>query len=489
MITTILTGISALITGIILTHFIQKASLVSRRELDEAKEEIGALNNQLSTCNALIDERTENLHKTENENTVLKEDIRKNESQIAEYSAKLENKTESENELKYKSEKNDSRIEGLNEEIKELNSLNSKFEAENKAIQNNLTDQKKVISELQEKSILQFESIANKIFEEKTSSFSKSSKENIAQILSPLENNIKEFKQKVEDTYDKESKQRFSLEEKIKELVNLNEQISIDANNLTNALKGEAKTQGNWGEMILENILDHSGLVEDREYFVQESYTDDNGKRKQPDVVIRYPKDRHIVVDSKVSLTAYERFANCKDKKQQAQYLVDHIKSIRSHIDDLSSKEYDNIEQSLDFVFMFVPIEPAYMTAIHYDQDIWNYAYKKNIVLISPTNLIVALKMIADIWKREHQNANAMDIAKRGEALYDKFVNFVSDIDEMDKAINKASEKCTGAIKKLSRGPGNLVGQAEKLKKMGLNTKKSLPDKYLLENEELIKSE
>jgi DNA recombination protein RmuC len=237
--------------------------------------------------------------------------------------------------------------------------------------------------------------------------------------------------------------------------------------------------------MILENILEYSGLVKNREYFLQESYTDEAGRRKQPDVIIKYPGDRHIIVDSKVSLTAYERFANEEDPEAQKLYLAEHIRSIKSHIDGLSLKEYDNVEKSLDFVMLFVPIEPAFMTAIHFDQQLWSYAYKKRILLISPTNLIAALKMVADIWKREHQNANAMNIAKMGQLLYEKFAGFIGDMEDVGNSLGKASEKYEQAMGKLSTGKGNLIGQAERLKKLGISTKKELPEKFLFENEEL----
>lgn len=361
----------------------------------------------------------------------------------------------------------------------------SRMEAQYDALRERLETQKKEIEEIRQKSLLEFESVANKLLEEKTAKFSLSNKENMELILNPLKENLVDFKKRVEETYDKESKERFSLEARIKELVTLNQQISKDANNLTNALKGQAKTQGNWGEMILENILEHSGLVKNREYFLQESYLDEDGRRKQPDVVIKYPDDRHIIVDSKVSLTAYERFANSEDPDAQKMFLNEHIRSLRSHIDNLSSKEYDKINRSLDFVMLFVPIEPAYMTAIHYDQDLWNYAYKKRIILISPTNLIAALKMVADIWKREHQNANAAKIAEHGQKLYEKFVGFITDLEDIGSNLNKASEKYNQALGKLSTGKGNLIGQAERLKKLGISTKKGIPEKYLFDNDEI----
>ncbi|MFB0908574.1 MAG: DNA recombination protein RmuC, partial [Spirosomataceae bacterium] len=305
------------------------------------------------------------------------------------------------------------------------------------------------------------------------------------QLLNPLKENLKDFKKKVEETYDKESKERFSLENKITELVALNQQISKDATNLTNALKGQSKTQGDWGEMILESILEYSGLVKNRQYFVQESFIDEKGKRKQPDVIIKYPDNRYVIIDSKVSLVAYEQFANSEDIDNQKIHLNSHIKSIKNHIDNLSSKEYEQLDKALDFVFLFIPIEPAFLTALQYDSQLWNYAYSKRIVLMSPTNLIATLRVIVDVWSKEIQNNNAREISKRGEKLFDKFVGFVTDMEDIDKHLGKASEKYGEAIKKLSTGRGNLIGQAENLKTLGVNSKKRLPEKFLIDNIEL----
>lgn len=350
-------------------------------------------------------------------------------------------------------------------------------------LQERLQRQQKEMEALHQKTLLQFETLANKIFEEKTDRFSKNSLQSISHLLNPLKENLQEFKKQVAETYDKESKQRFSLEDRIKELVALNQQISKDATNLTKALKGQTKTQGNWGEMILESILEQSGLGKDREYFVQQSYRDSDGKRKQPDVVIRYPDDRKIIIDAKVSLTAYERFVNADDSEEQKQHLDEHLRSLRTHIDQLSAKGYEKMERTLDFVMLFVPIEPAYLAAMQYDPELWNYAYKKRILLISPTNLIAALKMVADIWNREKQNVNALEIARRGELLYDKFVGFVNDLDELGKALGKATDKYDSALGKLKTGRGNLIAQAETLRGMGLNPSKTLPDKHLPDTE------
>lgn len=483
--TTLITACITFLVGTLLTFLIGKLITVPRRELDLLKEQLGLLQNTISVKDAIAYEKEQHINKLEKDNERLTNNLQTKEMYLAELNAKVSSQIETIKEQNEKIKNNESSNQSLNNQIKELSEVKGKFEYENISLKKTLDNQKKEIEDIREKFNLEFEKMANKIFEEKTTIFSKTSKTNIEEILNPLKNNLAEFKKKVEETYDKESKERFSLESKISELVKLNQQISQDATNLTKALKGEAKTQGNWGEMILESILEYSGLVKDREYFVQDSYLDNDGKRKQPDVIIKYPNDRHIIVDSKVSLTAYERFANCEDLEQQKNHLKDHIKSIRLHIDNLCSKDYDHIEKSLDFVFLFVPIEPAYMTAIQYDRELWSYAYQKRIVLISPTNLIVALKMISDIWKRENQNANALQIARRGEFLYDKFVSFLTDMEDIEKSINKASEKYSDAIGKLSKGRGNLIGQLETLKNMGLNPKKNIPKNYLIDNIEV----
>jgi len=369
--------------------------------------------------------------------------------------------------------------EKLNQHFIRINILENEIDT----LTSKLNTQKDEIEAGRKQTLLEFEALANKILEEKTQKFTSTNHEKMEQILNPLRENLAEFKRKVEETYDKESKERFTLESKIKELVQLNNQISKDANNLTNALKGQAKTQGNWGEMILESILQHSGLEKGREYFVQESYHDEDGNRKQPDIIIKYPDNRRIVIDSKVSLTAYERYVNDDDPESKELSLASHFQSIKNHIDNLSSKNYNDIAESAGFVMMFIPIEPAFLTVMHYDQEIWNYAYKKRIILISPTNLIAALKMIADIWKRELQNRNSEAIAKQGSALYDKFVGFVNDLEDIGNQLKKTTNSYDAAFNKLRSGRGNLISQVEKLKSMGLNTKKSIPEEYLFDSE------
>lgn len=329
-----------------------------------------------------------------------------------------------------------------------------------------------------------FQILANKILEEKSSRFTDINRLNMESILKPLGEKLSEFKTKVEETYDKESKQRFSLEERIRELVALNHQISEDANNLTKALKGNNKIQGNWGEMILESILEKSGLKKGEEYFSQDILTDENGqkivnsenKALQPDIVILYPGGRKIVIDSKVSLNGYIRYVEADMDEMRIIAEKEHITSIKKHIDELSGKAYQDYIESLDFVMMFIPNEPAYILAMQLDSGLWDYAYRKRILLISPTNLIASLKVVADLWKREAQSRNAQEIAKRGAILYDKFTGFVETLQEIGKNIDRTQKSYNKAFIQLKDGNGNLIRQAEMLKELGIKPQKELPN-------------
>lgn len=356
--------------------------------------------------------------------------------------------------------------------------------ANNEALQEKLNTQKQEIEVLNKKFNLEFENIANRILESKTEKFTELNKANLNLILEPLGKNITEFKTKVEEVYQKESEQRFSLGERVKELAELNRKISEEANNLTRALKSESKTQGGWGEMILENILERSGLVKGREYFMEYQLYDDQGnalrsdladKKMRPDALIKYPDNRHVIIDSKVSLNAFTRCIAATEDATRINELNEHVTSIKTHIQSLSAKGYDDYSKTLDFVMLFVPSEPAYIAALQADPELWNYAYDKRILLLSPTNLITSLKLIADLWKREYQNQNANEIAERGAKLYDKFVGFVSNLQDMGDHLQKAQHKYGEAYKQLSTGNDNLVTQATKLKELGLKTKKNLP--------------
>ena len=350
-----------------------------------------------------------------------------------------------------------------------------------------LSVQRTEISTIREQFNKDFQLLANRILEEKTSKFTDLNRLNMESILKPLNEKLSEFKVKVEETYDKESKQRFLLEERIKELVSLNQQISEDANNLTKALKGNSKIQGNWGEMILESILEKSGLKKGEEYFTQEILTNsvgerilnDENKALQPDVVVVYPGGRKIVVDSKVSLNGYVKYIESDSDEDRMIAEKEHILSVKKHIDELSAKAYQDYIDSLDFVMMFVPNEPAYILAMQLDSSIWDYAYRKRILLISPTNLIASLKVVADLWKREYQSRNAQEIARRGAIMYDKFVGFVETLQDVGKNMERTQRSYDKALMQLRDGNGNLIRQAEMLKDLGIKSQKDLPDSSL----------
>ncbi len=349
--------------------------------------------------------------------------------------------------------------------------------SDNRNMEEKLAQQKKDIEQLQERFSLEFKNLANEILEEKTKKFTEQNRTNLDQLLKPLGEKIKDFQKKVEETYDKEAQQRFSLKEEVKRLAELNQQVSKEASNLTRALKGESKTQGNWGEMILESILEKSGLVKNREYFIQQSFTDERGKRLQPDVVVSYPGERSIVIDSKVSLTAYEKYIASDSQEQQEKELKNHIQSIKNHIIDLGSKNYQDIYllHSLDFVMMFLPVEPAYYLAIQQEPELWNFAYERRILLISPTNLIAALKMVESMWRQEYQSNNARLIAQKSGEMYDKFVGLISDLTDVGNKLKSTQKSYEDAMNKLTTGKGNLVKRAEDLKELGLKTRKEIP--------------
>jgi DNA recombination protein RmuC len=326
-----------------------------------------------------------------------------------------------------------------------------------------------------------FETLASAILEDKTKRFTEQNQTNLNQLLEPLKVKISEFQGEVQKVYVQEGKDRSALAEQVKQLMALNNQLSKDAHNLTSALKGQAKTQGNWGEFILERVLETSGLRKGHEYDLQESHTREDGSRAQPDVVVHMPEDRHLIVDAKVSLKAYEEYANAETDHQRDSAMKRHLDSVRGHIKELSGKNYQQLYglKSLDFVLMFIPVEPAFMLAIAHDSDLWQDAWKKNVLLVSPSTLLFVLRTVAHLWRQEQQNRNAQEIANQGAALYDKLAGFVEDLDNLGTKLQQAQKAYDGAYNKFTGGRGNVIRQAEKLKELGVKPAKHLPQNLI----------
>ena len=342
-----------------------------------------------------------------------------------------------------------------------------------------------LLNESKEQLTVAFKNIANEIFDDKSKKLVDNNKESLATVLSPLQDKIRQFEKRVEDTYDKESQQRFSLAREIKQLQQMNTQISEDAVNLTNALKGDNKAQGNWGEMILETLLENSGLVKGREYEVQVSLQSTEGGKFQPDVVVHLPESRDIIIDSKVSLKAWDAYCSTDDVDEKAGFLKQHVQSVRSHVKGLSGKDYQNLAgiSTLDYVFLFMPIDAAYSVAIQNDPGLSQYAFEKNIVFVSPTMLLTTLKLAQNLWRLDQQNRNAVEIAEKAGALYDKFVNFVGDLEDVGARIDSSKKSYENAHKKLRSGTGNLIRRVEDLKTLGAKTSKKLEREALAEEE------
>ncbi len=342
-------------------------------------------------------------------------------------------------------------------------------------------EQKQEVEQLQEKFTKEFENLANKILEEKTVKFTEQNKENLKNILSPLQDRIQLFEKKVEDTHKESIDYHAALRQQILGLREMNEQMSKETINLTKALKGDSKMQGNWGELVLERVLEKSGLEKDREYFVQQSHTTGDGNRVFPDVIINLPDGKKMIIDSKVTLTAYERYTNEEDETQKNQHLKEHVNAVHRHVEQLGNKNYQDLYQmeSPDFVLLFIPIESAFAVALNEDAALYNKAFEKNIVIVTPSTLLATLRTIDSMWANQKQQENALEIARQAGALYDKFEGFVGDLIKIGKKMDEAKMEYGAAMNKLTEGKGNLITSVEKLKKMGAKAKKSLPESVL----------
>lgn len=342
-------------------------------------------------------------------------------------------------------------------------------------------EQKEEVEKLQEKFTKEFENLANKILDEKSTKFTEQNKENMKNILSPLQDKIQLFEKKVEDTHKESIDYHAALRQQILGLRDMNIQMSKETLNLTKALKGDSKMQGNWGELILERVLEKSGLEKDREYFVQQSHVTATGQRVYPDVVIQLPDGKKMIVDSKVSLTAYEKYINEEDNTLKNGYLKEHVSSVKRHVEQLSDKNYQDLYQiaSPDFVLLFIPMEPAFAIALNEDTTLYNKAFEKNIVIVTPSTLLATLRTIDSMWTNQKQQENAFEIARQAGALYDKFEGFVADLIKIGKKIDESKTEYDGAMNKLKDGSGNLIKRVENLKKMGAKTQKALPESFL----------
>ena len=332
------------------------------------------------------------------------------------------------------------------------------------------------LNEAKEALTSQFKNLANEILEDKSKRFTEQNVANLDALLKPLQTKLSEFKEQVNTSYGNEARERFALKSEIERLANLNLRMSDETRSLTQALKGDSKVQGNWGELVLESILESSGLRKGEEYLVQDSHTQTDGSRLQPDVVVKLPEGRSLVVDSKVSITAYSRYAEATDPTVSEQELAAHIQSLRQHIQGLSSKNYSSLYGigSVDFVLMFVPIEPAFLLALKTAPNLYQEALAKNIVLVCPSTLMATLRTVAHLWRQDHQNRNALEIAKQCGTLYDKFVGFVDDLEKLGQRLDQAQTSYHDAFNKLKSGKGNLIRTAEKVRELGVKPSKNL---------------
>ncbi|MDP5169875.1 MAG: DNA recombination protein RmuC [Bacteroidia bacterium] len=366
-------------------------------------------------------------------------------------------------------------------EFNELSRAYARLEEGYAQLETRLRERLEEVSTMQEQFKLHFQTISQQIVEKNSQQLSAEHQERLQQVLGPLKERIQAFEQKVQSAYEEENRERFSLRKEIEKLVVLNQHMSEEARNLTKALKGESKTQGNWGELVLSRVLESSGLREGEEYLTQGkelALRDDDGRLRQPDVIIKLPDDKHLLIDAKVSLVAYERFSSAEMEDSRLSALNEHILSVRRHVQQLSDKHYATLSgvNSPEFVLMFMPIEPAFHLAIQSDQELFSFAWDRKIVLVSPTTLLATLRTVASVWKLERRNHNAEEIAKQGGALYDKLVGFVEELTQVGTHLDRALRSQQQAMNKLKDGHGSLTKRAEKLRELGAKNKKELPE-------------
>jgi len=369
-------------------------------------------------------------------------------------------------------------LKSKNDDVEQLKIEKTRLEEQNKFLKKENEEKIEEVKNIQERLTTEFENIAGKIITQKSKELTEKQHEKLSTILDPLKTDLKAFEKKVAETYEKELRDNMSLKTEVKKLYELNSRISAEAENLTKALKGDVKKMGNWGEVILERILEDSGLTKGREYKREVADTNSEGKTIRPDVVIFLPEDKHIIIDSKLSLVDYERYVSCDDDEQRKRYLKAHVESMRKHIKGLYEKNYASAKNlnSPDFVLMFLPLESSFAAAIEGDAQLFSFAWEHKIVPVSPSTLLASLKIISSIWKQEKQTRNAVEIARQGGALYDKLVGLLEDLDKVGSSINVLQKNYNNALNKLSTGRGNLLSRAEKIRELGAKTSKKIPE-------------
>ena len=367
------------------------------------------------------------------------------------------------------------------ENVLSLNNENVELKTKYVNLETRLREQKLELTQVQEKFALEFKHLANEIFEEKSKKFTDQNKSNLNDLLKPLGEKLSTFEQKVEQSSKESIMRNTALREQIIALRDLNQKMSEEAENLTKALKGDVKTQGNWGEVILESILEKSGLERGREYVTQETHHSDEGRRLRPDVIIKLPENKNLIIDAKMSLVAYEKYMNTDDADERAVHLKNHLLSVKAHIKGLSEKNYHQLFDggNLDYVLMFIPIESAFSLIVQHGGELYNDAHEKSIIIVSPATLIATLRTVASIWKHEYQNQNALEIARQGGALYDKFKSFVDDLMEVGRSLDKSKAQYADAMNKLVSGRDNLIRKTERLKELGAKANKKMDDNLL----------
>ncbi len=442
-------GLIIIVSAGVFCIYLYKQNSKNLKIIDELKNELNKNNELLNTKNIELATYKEKVIHLDGALQKLKEELQQQKTQLSKYNDEI---------------KNDKAT---------LSQLQTQLEEQNKAMHEKV----QFLQNSEAKLKTEFENLANKIFDSNSKKFKEQSQESLGLILNPMKQQLSEFKKKVEDVYDKEAKDRSALSQELKMLKELNQKMTTEAHNLTNALKGDSKKQGKWGEMVLENVLESSGLREGHEYKREVSLRDDEDKLFRPDVVVSLPDNRHIIIDAKTSLTAYNEYMASNDDESKKLHLKNHIKSVKEHIKGLSNKKYEDLKNvnSLDFIFMFLPIESALLLALENDVNLYDEAFKQKIILVSPTTLLVALRAVENTWRYERQAQNIQDVYKRAEELYKKFTGFVEDLKKVDKGLESAKTSYDEAFKKLSGGRGNLISQVTMLKKVSnIKPKKEL---------------